>query len=220
MQFFIDLFLNLDVVLQDWVNQYGLVIYVLLFLIIFMETGLVVTPFLPGDSLIFTAGMLSALPEGGLKTWVLLVVLISAAVIGDFTNYWIGRVGGRRILESGRLARIVKPKYIQQTEDFFAKHGGKTVSLARFFPFIRTFTPFVAGISRMYLLRFVTFSILGGICWVSLFTVAGHFFGTIPFVRNNLEYLVIGIVLVSLFPIFGKFIQGRLRQRKAGKNAS
>jgi membrane-associated protein len=218
MQFLIDLFLNLDVVLQSWVTQYGVLIYVLLFLIIFLETGVVVTPFLPGDSLLFAGGAIAAISGGGLNIWALYAVVFAAAVVGDFANYWIGRVWGRRILDSGRVSRVVKPEYIASTEAFFERHGGKTISLARFFPFIRTFAPFVAGISRMHLQRFVAFNVIGAAAWVGLFVTAGYLFGNIPFIAHNLQYLVIGIVLLSVLPAFYHFVRRRIsRSLKAGQ---
>lgn len=214
MSFLTDLFFNMDVVLKDWALQYGFFLYVILFLIIFLETGLVVTPFLPGDSLLFAAGAVAAISDGGLEFWVLLVLLFAAAVTGDFVNYWVGRFWGRRILDSGRLERVVKPHHIQRTEAFFARHGGKTISFARFFPFIRTFAPFVAGISKMDLRRFVAFNILGGACWVGLFVTAGYFFGTIPFVHNNLQYLAIGIILLTVMPGVVHYVRERIRRRR------
>jgi membrane-associated protein len=195
-----DLFLNLDVVLQEWVGTYGLLVYGMLFLVIFMETGVVVTPFLPGDSLLFTAGAIAAVSGGGLNVWLLIGVLMAAAVAGDAVNYSIGRAWGRAILDSGRLSRIITTEHIAQTEQFFAKHGGKTISLARFFPFIRTFAPFVAGTSRMGRGYFAVYNVLGAAAWVLLFVSAGYFFGNIPFIAKNLEYLVIGIIAVSVAP--------------------
>jgi len=213
-KFFIDLFLNLDVVLKDWVGLYGLWIYAMLFLIIFMETGVVVTPFLPGDSLLFTAGAIAAVASGGLNIWVLLAVLWVAAVLGDASNYTIGRKWGRAILDSGRFSRVIKPEHITETEAFFEKHGGKTISLARFFPFIRTFAPFIAGLGHMEYGRFATYNIAGATAWVALFVGAGYFFGNIPFVAHNLEYLVIGIILVSISPAIFHAIQRAVKARR------
>ncbi len=215
LQFFIDLFLNLDVVLRDWVAIYGPWIYAMLFLIIFMETGIVITPFLPGDSLLFTAGALAAVSSGGLDIWVLLAVLLSAAVLGDMANYTIGRRWGRAILDSGKFSRIIKPEHIEQTEAFFARHGGKTISIARFFPFIRTFAPFIAGICHMERWRFTLFNVVGGTAWVLLFVGAGYFFGNIPVVARNLEFLIIGIVLVSVLPSAFHAIRTRLKSRQS-----
>jgi membrane-associated protein len=213
--FFIDLFLNLDTVLRDWVALYGLWIYAMLFLIIFMETGVVVTPFLPGDSLLFTAGAIAAVSTGGLNIWVLLVVLWVAAVLGDASNYAIGRRWGRAILDSGRFSRVITPEHIAETEAFFEKHGGKTITLARFFPFIRTFAPFIAGIGHMEYGCFARYNIAGATVWIALFVGAGYFFGNIPAVAHNLEYLVIGIILVSLTPGVYHWAKKRLEARKS-----
>ena len=204
LKFFIDLFLNLDTVLAAWVSTYGAWVYLMMFLIIFCETGLVVMAVLPGDSLLFTAGALAAIstPQGTpvLNIWLLLGLLFVAAVLGDNTNFIIGHRFGQRMLDSGKFSRVIKPKYIEQTNAFFAKHGGKTISLARFFPFIRTFAPFMAGIGCMDWTRFTGFNVAGGAAWVGLFVGAGYFFGNIPVVQNNLEYLVIGIIVVSVLP--------------------
>lgn len=214
-QFLTDLFLHLDVVLQAWTSHYGAVIYALLFLVVFLETGLVVTPFLPGDSLLFAGGAVAAVSSGGLNAWLLGAVLFVAAVLGDLANYWIGRVWGRRILNSGRFSRLIKPRHITQTEAFFARHGGKTISLARFFPFVRTFAPFVAGISGMELHRFVTFNLAGAAGWVGLFVAAGYLFGNIPFVAHNLQYLVIGVIAVSLVPALWQLVRSCLWRHRS-----
>jgi membrane-associated protein len=204
LRFFVDLFLNLDTVLAAWVGTYGGWVYLMLFLIIFCETGLVVMAVLPGDSLLFTAGALAAIKgaDGApvLNVWLLLGLLFVAAVLGDNTNFLIGRSSGQKILDSGKFSRVIKPKYIEQTNAFFTKHGGKTISLARFFPFIRTFAPFMAGIGCMDWKRFTVFNVSGGAAWVGLFVGAGFFFGNIPVIQDNLEYLVIGIILVSVAP--------------------
>ena len=220
LKFFVDLFLNLDVVLQSWATAYGPWIYAMLFLIIFLETGVVVTPFLPGDSLLFTGGAIAAVSGGGLNVWVLLAVVWVAAVLGDTVNYTIGRHWGRRILDSGRLSRIITEEHITDTEAFFDKHGGKTISFARFFPFIRTFAPFIAGIGHMDRLRFTYFNVLGATAWVLLFVGAGYFFGNIPFVAENLEYLVIGIILVSIAPGVWHSVSGRIKARRSGEAES
>ncbi|NTU71724.1 MAG: DedA family protein [Coriobacteriia bacterium] len=216
LNFFVDLFLNLDTVLGTWVSTYGGWVYAMLFLIIFCETGLVVMAVLPGDSLLFTAGALAAItgPDGEplLNIWLLLVLLFTAAVLGDGTNYLIGRFFGQRILDSGKFPRIIKPRYIDDTNAFFAKHGGKTISLARFFPFIRTFAPFMAGIGGMDWKRFTFFNVTGGAAWVSLFLGAGYFFGNIPVVKHNLEYLVIGIIVVSVAPTAYHAIKSRTKK--------
>jgi membrane-associated protein len=216
LQFFVDLFLNLDTVLAAWVNTYGAWVYLMLFLIIFCETGLVVMAVLPGDSLLFTAGALAAIktPEGApvLNIWLLLGLLFMAAVLGDNTNFLIGRKSGQKMLDSGKFARVIKPKYVEQTNAFFVKHGGKTISLARFFPFIRTFAPFMAGIGCMDWMRFTVFNVTGGAAWVGLFVGAGYFFGNIPIIQENLEYLVIGIILVSVAPSLIHALRSRFKK--------
>lgn len=212
--FFVDLFFNLDVVLKEWVALYGSWIYAMLFLIIFMETGIVVTPFLPGDSLLFTAGAVAAVGGGVLDVHVLIAVLIVAAILGDMSNYTIGRHWGRGIIDSGRFSRIISQEHISETEAFFVRHGGKTISLARFFPFIRTFAPFIAGLSHMNRAWFTLWNVVGGIVWVVLFVLAGYFFGNIPVVEENLELLVFGIIGFSLAPSVWHAVQRRLRRRK------
>lgn len=214
-QFFIDLFLNLDVVLREWVGAYGPWVYLMLFTIIFCETGLVFMAFLPGDSLLFTAGALAALSSGGrpvLSVWLLLGLLIVAAVLGDNTNYLIGRNFGERMLASERMSRFIKPKYVNETQAFFSKHGGKTISFARFFPFIRTFAPFLAGVGGMDWKRFTGFNLVGGVAWVMLFVLSGYFFGNIPAVAENLEFLVIGIIVVSVAPTVIHALASRFRK--------
>jgi membrane-associated protein len=216
LQFFYDLFLNLDTVLATWVSTYGAWVYLMLFLIIFCETGLVVMAVLPGDSLLFTAGALAAIKgsDGApvLNVWLLLGLLFTAAVLGDNTNYLIGRKFGQKMLDSGKFSRVIKPKYVEQTNAFFVKHGGKTISLARFFPFIRTFAPFMAGIGCMDWKRFTLFNVTGGAAWVGLFVGAGFFFGNIPIIQENLEYLVIGIILVSVAPTVGHAVWSRFKK--------
>ena len=210
--FFVDLFLHVDVLLKTWVEAYGLWIYAVLFVIIFVETGVVIMPFLPGDSLLFTAGAIAAVSGGGLEVWVVVAVCIVAAVLGDALNYTIGRYWGRGILDSGRFSRVITPQRLERTAAFFAKHGGKTITLARFFPFIRTFAPFVAGVSRMDRAHFTFYNVVGAVCWVLLFVGAGYLFGNIPFIAHNLEFLVMGIIAFSLIPALYHAIRGRLRQ--------
>lgn len=213
LKFFVDLFLNLDTVLADWVGVYGAWVYAMLFIIIFCETGLVVMAVLPGDSLLFTAGALAAITGSTgapvLNIWLLLGLLFVAAVLGDNTNFLIGHFFGQRILDSGRFSRVIKPQHIEDTNAFFAKHGGKTISLARFFPFVRTFAPFMAGIGCMDWTRFTFFNVTGGAAWVSLFVGAGYFFGNIPVIKHNLEYLVIGIIVVSVAPSLVHAVRSR-----------
>ena len=204
----IDFILHLDVYLGDIISTYGTLTYAFLFVIIFFETGFVVTPFLPGDSLLFVSGAFAAL--GSLNVFVLLVILSLAAVLGDTANYWIGHFFGERVLASPRLH--INKKYIADTHAFFDKHGGKTIILARFVPIIRTFAPFVAGIGRMHYARFLLYNATGGILWVCVGTLAGYFFGNIHFVKENFSIFVIGIVVVSLIPVAAQLLRGRRKQ--------
>lgn len=195
-QFLINLFLHLDEYLAQIIADYGLWTYGILFFVIFMETGFVVTPFLPGDSLLFAAGTFAAL-DSGLNIIVLLVLLMGAAVLGDTVNYWIGHYLGDRAYN----IKWIKKEYLDKTHAFFEKHGGKTIFLARFVPIVRTFAPFVAGIGRMSYGFFFRWNVIGGITWVLLFTLAGYFFGNIPFMKENFEFVIIAIILVSVVPI-------------------
>jgi membrane-associated protein len=192
----LDIFLHLDTHLAAIITQYGAWTYALLFLIIFLETGFVVMPFLPGDSLLFAAGTFAAL--NALNLYSLLLLLMLAAVLGDTVNYWIGhRVGARAY--SGEV-RWIRKEYLDRAHAFFEKHGGKTIVLARFVPILRTFAPFVAGISRMSYRNFLTYNVAGGVVWVSIFLFAGFFFGNIPVVKHNFSLVVIAIILISLLP--------------------
>jgi membrane-associated protein len=215
-QLVIGLLTNTLDTLQMLTATYGSWIYGILFLIIFCETGLVVTPFLPGDSLLFAAGVLAspALGAAKLNVWYLWLVVFAAALIGDNVNFFIGRFFGHEIIDSGKIDRIMKPEYIERTQAFFRTHGGKTVLLARFFPIIRTYVPFMAGVGRMHWLRFITFSALGSAAWITLCVGAGYFLGGIPFVQKHFEVIVIAIILVTLSPTVIHAIQSRMRARK------
>lgn len=213
--FLIDFILHIDVHLGQIISTYGVITYIILFGIIFMETGLVFTPFLPGDSLLFAAGAFAAL--NSLNIFVLLIVLYIAAIVGDNTNYWIGYFFGKKIVAHPKIP--IDEKHIQQAQNFFNKHGGKTIIIARFMPFFRTFTPFVAGISRMKYLKFVSYDIAGGIIWVSTATVAGFFFGNISFVKHNFSLVIFGVILISLLPIFYELISRKIKYlRRAHKS--
>jgi membrane-associated protein len=209
-QFLIDLFLHLDEHLSTVIAQYGAWTYALLFFVIFMETGFVVTPFLPGDSLLFAAGAFAGL--GSLNIWLLFGLLAVAAVLGDTVNYWIGHYLGDRAYN----VRWVKKEYLEKTHAFFEKHGGKTIFLARFVPIVRTFAPFVAGIGRMSYGYFISYNIFGGIVWVAVFTFAGYLFGNIPFVKDNFTLVVIAIIVVSVLPM----VFEALRARREGKQSA
>jgi membrane-associated protein len=202
---FIDIVLHLDAHLLVLVHEYGIWIYAILFGIIFAETGLVIAPFLPGDSLLFVTGALCGM--GSLELQILLPLLIFAAFSGDNTNYWVGRLLGLRLLNSSQ--RFIKHEHLEKTHLFFDKHGGKTIIFARFLPIIRTFAPFVAGIGTMSYRLFLMFSALGSLAWIGSLTLAGYFFGNIPVIKNNLTLLVIGIVFVSFIPAIREFIRHR-----------
>jgi membrane-associated protein len=194
-------------------EAYGPWIYGILFAIIFCETGLVVTPFLPGDSLLFAAGVLAG--AASLNVWVLWGVVFCAALLGDNVNYSIGRFFGHRIIDSGRIERVMKPEYITRTQGFFRKHGGKTIFLARFFPIIRTYAPFMAGVGRMRWARFFAFSALGSAAWITLGVGAGYFLGGISFVQEHFEIIVIAIILVTLSPTVIHSLQSRRAAKRA-----
>ena len=203
----IDIILHLDVYLDMLVRNYGVWIYAILFLVIFCETGLVVMPFLPGDSLLFIAGAVAA--GGGMDPVLLGGLLMLAAILGDSTNYVIGRTAGERLF-SNPNSKIFRRDYLQKTHDFYDRHGGKTVTMARFLPIIRTFAPFVAGVARMPYPRFFGFSVFGTILWVGGLVTLGYFFGNVPFIKKNLSLLVVGIILLSLVPMIVGVVRSRL----------
>ena len=202
---FIDIFLHLDKHLTDVTNQYGTLTYAILFAIIFCETGLVVTPILPGDSLLFAGGALAAL--GSLNVWVMGLVIFVAAVLGDMVNYWAGHYFGARIFKPN--ARFLKTEYLVQTERFYEKYGAKTIVLCRFVPIIRTFAPFVAGMGRMRYARFFAYNVVGAIAWVLVCVGAGYFFGNIPIVKKNFTVVILAIIFISVLPAVIGFIQAR-----------
>ena len=201
----VDFILHIDIHLAELIARYGTGTLVLLFLIVFAETGLVVTPFLPGDSLLFAAGAFAA--RGALDIGLLVPVLLVAAILGDTVNYWIGHKIGRRAF-SGKIP-FIKQEYLQRTESFYERHGGKTIILARFVPIIRTFAPFVAGIGTMSYARFVVYNVVGAVLWVVLFTVGGYFFGNLPMVQRNFKLVILAIIVVSVVPIVVEFVRAR-----------
>jgi membrane-associated protein len=208
----VDIFLHLDKHLTQFVATYGGWVYALLFLIVFAETGLVVTPFLPGDSLLFAAGALAA--AGGLNVWAVIALLSVAAVLGDAVNYAAGRFVGPRVFSatdrSSGLHRLLNREHLQRTHAFFEKYGGKAVVLGRFVPIVRTFVPFVAGAGAMTYARFAVYNVVGGLIWVGICTLAGFAFGTVPIVKNNFSLFALGIVFVSVIPIGIEMIRHRM----------
>jgi membrane-associated protein len=203
-QYFIDLFRNLDPLLETLLKNYGAWTYLILFVVIFCETGLVVTPFLPGDSLLFLAG---AFGSRGLNPFWLFVVLSIAAILGDTVNYWLGHYIGPKAF-TGRV-RFLKKEYLDRTHRFYEKYGGKTIILARFVPIIRTFAPFVAGIGAMNYTRFVVYNIVGGVAWVAIFVFAGYFFGNLPGVKTNIHWVIVAIIIISVLPMVYEYLRAR-----------
>ena len=201
----LDIVLHLDAHLLALAHEYGMVVYAILFLIIFAETGLVVVPFLPGDSLLFVTGALCGM--GSLELQILMPLLMVAAFCGDNTNYWIGRRFGIKLFKPN--SRYLKLEHVEKTQKFYAAHGGKTIIFARFLPIIRTFAPFVAGIGSMSYRVFVTFSVIGSVAWIASLTLAGYFFGNIPIIKNNLTLMIVGIILISFFPAIREYIRHR-----------
>ena len=201
---FIDFFIHLDTHLAEIISKYGTETYVILFLIIFAETGLVVMPLLPGDSLLFAAGIFARL--GDLNPWLLTGLLIVAAILGDTVNYWVGKRIGPKAFTSE--SRFFKRKYLDQTRGFYARHGGKTIILARFVPIVRTFAPFVAGVGEMHYGRFLAYNVVGGVVWVTLLVWAGYLFGDIPVVRERFELVILGIIGISVLPIAIELFKG------------
>lgn len=201
---FIDIVLHLDTHLTDLVNQYGVITYAILFFIVFAETGLVVTPFLPGDSLLFAAGAIASL--GSLNIWLIVILLIVAAILGDTVNYWIGHFFGRKIVDNPKIT-LINQEHIDKTEQFYKKYGAKTIILARFVPIVRTFAPFVAGVGSMHYSTFIMYNIMGGILWVGMFTFLGFFFGNMEIIKENFHYAVFAIIGLSIIPMIYEYIQ-------------
>lgn len=201
----IDYVLHLDRHVAELAENYGAWALLILFLIIFCETGLVVTPFLPGDSLLFAAGAIAA--TGAMNVGALIVLLILAAILGDSTNYWIGSRIGTRVFKED--ARVLKTEYLRRTQDFFARYGGKTIVIARFVPIIRTYAPFVAGVAAMPYQTFLTFNVLGGVGWILIFVVAGYLFGGIPVVADNFGLVIVAVILLSLLPVLFEYSRTR-----------
>ena len=214
----LDLFLHLPAHLETFINAHGTLIYGLLFLIIFCETGLVVTPFLPGDSLLFAIGALAAKEGSSLNIWIAAIILLVAAILGDTVNYWIGRRFGGWMMR--KFPKIVKPSHIEKTNEFFVRYGGKTIIIARFVPIVRTFAPFVAGSGDMEYRRFMFFNVTGAILWVGLILPCGWFFGNIPLVKANFELVVLGIILISILPMIVEIARAKLKTKPQIDSAS
>jgi membrane-associated protein len=204
----INLILHIDTHIADFISNFGFLTYFILFAIIFLETGFVITPFLPGDSLLFAAGAFAA--KGSFNFFFLFTLMVIAAILGDSVNYWIGRKVGVRLARS----RYVKAEYMQKAEAFYEKYGGKAIIIARFMPIVRTFVPFIAGISNMNFSKFLSRNIIGGFLWISLFLLLGYFFGNIPFVNENFSLVTIGIILVSVLPVVFAFVQEKMKSKK------
>jgi len=209
----IDIFLHLDQYLNQWATEMGAWLYALLFAIVFAETGLVVTPFLPGDSLLFAVGALSATEGSPIDPWLVSALLIVAAILGDAVNYAIGARVGPKVFTRG--SRFFKQEHLARTQRFYERHGGKTIILARFVPIVRTFAPFVAGIGQMSYARFAMFNVVGAVVWVVLFVALGHAFGNLPVVKRNFQYVILAIIVVSVLPIVFEWWRARRESRRA-----
>ncbi|HBA53272.1 MAG TPA: DedA family protein [Syntrophorhabdus aromaticivorans] len=214
---FIDIFMHIDQHLSTIIQDYGLWTYLILFFIIFLETGLVVTPLLPGDSLLFAAGTFAA--KGALDEWWLFVLLSVAAIAGDTANYWIGAYVGPRVFHREKV-RFLNKEYLDRTHQFYEKYGGKTIVIARFIPIIRTFAPFVAGIGSMTYWRFISYNIIGGVVWVGLCIFAGHYFGNLPVVKENFSLVIVAIVVISILPGIIEFLRHRFGGTQANQQST
>lgn len=211
LQFLINFILHIDIHLAQLVAQYGIWMYAILFIVIFCETGLVVTPFLPGDSLLFVAGALCALPSNPINVHLMILMLVSAAILGDASNYLIGRFFGQKLF-SNPDSKVFKQSYLEKTHHFYEKYGGKTIVLARFVPIVRTFAPFVAGMGHMSYRHFSVYNVTGGIAWVFLFSYAGYFFGGMQVVQENLKLLIVAIIILSVLPGFIEVFIHKMRK--------
>jgi len=211
--FLVDFILHIDLHLKLLAAQYGIWLYAILFVIIFCETGLVVTPFLPGDSLLFAAGSLAAIPGSSLDPHLLFLMFFVAAVLGDTVNYGIGHKLGPKVFNY-KKSRFFNPEHLVRTNDFFNRYGGKTIIIARFIPIIRTFAPFIAGIGAMTYSRFILFNVAGALLWVGLFSYSGYFFGQLPFVQENFKLLILAIIALSILPPFIEYLKHWFTKRK------
>jgi membrane-associated protein len=217
LHWFVDFFLHLDRHLAEVIQQYGVWTYGLLFLIVFLETGLVVTPILPGDSLLFAAGTFAAL--GSIRFWPLFALLCVAAILGDTLNYAIGHYLGPKVFHFEK-SRFFNPDHLRKTHAFYEKYGGKTIIMARFIPIVRTFAPFVAGIGAMSYAQFIVYNVAGGVLWVGVCLSAGYFFGNLEFVRNNFSVVILAIVFISILPAVFEYLRHRAEQPRASPPAA
>ncbi len=206
----IDYILHMDIHLNEIILQYGTLTYLIFFIVIFAETGLVITPFLPGDSLIFAAGTFAA--KGSLNVHILFLIFASAAIIGDTVNYWIGHYIGPKVFEMN--IRFLKKEYLEKTHRFYEKYGGKTIILARFIPIVRTFAPFVAGVGSMTYSKFISYNVIGGLFWCGLFVYGGFYFGNLEFVKNNFSVVIIAIILISILPAIVEYFRHIMKRSK------
>jgi membrane-associated protein len=210
----LDLVLHLNTHLEGLVAEYGAWVYAILFLIVFCETGLVVTPFLPGDSLLFAVGAIAALEGSKLNLLPAMLILLVAAILGDTVNYWVGHLAGNKL--TAKFPRLIKQKHIDRTHEFFERYGGKTIIIARFVPIVRTFAPFVAGIGAMTYRRFMLYNVAGALLWVGLLTPAGYFFANVPVVKQNFSLVIVGIIVLSTLPAVVEFFREWRRARRTG----
>ena len=215
LKYLLDVVLHLNKHLDALVGDYGPWVYAILFLIVFCETGLVVTPFLPGDSLLFAAGAIAA--GGNLNIFLLMLLLFIAALLGDTVNYWIGDKAGQKLVR--RYPRLIKQEYLTRTHEFFERYGGKTIIIARFVPIVRTFAPFVAGVGEMSYWKFMSYNVIGAFLWVVLLVPAGYFFANVPFVKNNFSLVILAIIVLSILPGVFEFWRERRRIRQIAKSA-
>jgi membrane-associated protein len=212
----VDFILHIDDYLKTIIDAFGPLTYVILFGIIFAETGLVIMPFLPGDSLLFVVGALAG--TGLLDFWMVYITLLIAAILGDTVNYWVGSLIGPRVFAKEN-SRIFKKAYLVKTQEFYEKHGGKTIIIARFVPIVRTFAPFVAGVGKMHYKTFLIYNVSGAFVWVTSLTVAGYFFGSLPWIKNNFELAIFGIIFISLIPMIIEFLRHKKASKSSGKTS-
>ncbi|BDR58206.1 VTT domain-containing protein [Xylocopilactobacillus apicola] len=215
---FLDYLIHLEKYLPQFIQLYGSWIYVLYFLVLFVETGLVIFPFLPGDSILFLGGSLAALKNGGINLWLLMIISVVAAILGDFVNFEIGKRFGHHIENSPRWQRFIKPEYLKRAQNFFDRYGKISIFLGRFMPIIRTMVPFVAGTAKMTYRHFVAYNLIGGVTWVGFMTLLGYFFGQQPFVQKHFSLILVAIIFISILPAVIVWLKGLLTKKSQNKN--